>query len=476
VLLSAGFVVVSVCLVGASVAAYAIVSWGSLERVDNIHMTPAAPGKPMNILLVGSDSRAREGSQAADHVQGQRSDTMMVMRIDPATDRVNVLSLPRDLMVPIADTGRVAQLNSAYSAPDERQVLIDTIQQDFGIQINHWVEVDFEGFRQLVNGIGGVTLYFPYPIRDRPAQILFSRTGCVKLDGNAALAYSRIRHVEYQTGGTWHHDPLSDLSRITRQQVMMTEALKTALGQARSNPLRLRKLVTIGTKNVALDKTMSLDDVLDLAGKFKKFNTDKFVTSTLPTQPEPGNENRLVVDERKAEPVLNLFRGLDPGEISPRNIDVTVLNGTVAGEPGKLRQGLAGNVSGALSKVGFRVGTPSDAPTPYATSTIMYAPGELNLARGVARYLSRPVAFQANPLIGSGHVTLLAGYDFTTVHQQPAPLDKLLAAPETTTTTTAPPATTATRAKPTTTTAPPPVQTTTTLPSQVGAVPPGACG
>src|SRR5262245_14723850 len=231
VMLTVGCVVVTVCLAGASVAAYAIVSWGSLERVDNIHVTPAAPGKPMNILLVGSDSRAREGSQAAEDVQGQRSDTMMVMRIDPATDRVNVLSLPRDLMVPIADTGRVAQLNSAYSAPDKRQVFIDTIQQDFGIQINHWVEVDFEGFRQLVNGIGGVTLYFPYPIRDRQAQILFSRTGCVKLDGNAALAYSRIRHGEYQTAGTWHHDPLSDLRRIHPQPVMMAKALRTAPGQ-----------------------------------------------------------------------------------------------------------------------------------------------------------------------------------------------------------------------------------------------------
>jgi LCP family protein required for cell wall assembly len=470
---------VAVCLAGASVAGYAIVSWGDIKRVSNVQVTPAASGKPINILLVGSDSRAREGNRAAEDVQGQRSDTMMVLRVDPASDRVNALSLPRDLMVPIADTGHVAQLNSAYSAPDKRQVLIDTIRQDFGIEINHWVEVDFEGFRQLVNSIGGVTLYFPYPIRDREAQILFSRTGCVKLDGNAALAYSRIRHVEYLTDGRWHHDPLSDLSRITRQQVMMTEALKTALAQARSNPLRLRKLVTVGTHNVALDQTMGLDDVLDLAGKFKGFSTDKFVTATLPTQPAPGDPNRLVVDRRRAEPVLNLFRGLDPGEVSPANIDVTVLNGTVAGDPARLKKGLAGNVSGALAQIGFEVGTPGDAPTPYPVSTILYAPGELNTARGLARYLSTGVVLQENPLIGPGHVTLVAGDDFTTVHQQPAPLDKLPAAPGAPPapgTTAAPPSTTAMTATTAVTTPPPPVQTTTTLPSQVGAVPPGACG
>ncbi len=473
-LLALGGAVVVVCLLGASTAGYVLVSWGRVERVK-VHVAPVAPGQPMNILLVGSDSRAREGAAAAADVGGQRSDTIMVLRVDPRADHVTALSLPRDLWVPIAGTGGSARINSAYSAAGKQQVLIDTIRQDFGIPINHWIEVDFEGFRQLVDGIGGVTLYFPYQLRDRDAGFAMTRTGCAKLDGATALAYSRVRHVEYQTPDSrWHHDPLSDLSRIARQQVLMTEALKTAAGQARSNPVRLNQLLTIGTRNVSIDRGLGLDEVRDLANRFKGFDTSRFVTTTLPTTPRPANANTLLVDRRAAEPILNVFRGLDPGEVSPANIDVTVLNGTVAGAPTQERKGLAGDVSGALAKVGFQVGTPDDAPTLYPASTILYAPGDLNTAKGLARYLTGGVVLTESHDVAPGQVTLVAGLDFTTVHTDPTPLAQLPPAPGTPTTT-APPAG---PAAPTTTAAPAapvpvPVQTTTTLPSQIGAVPPG---
>src|SRR5215471_12103415 len=225
-LLALGCLVVVVCLMGASAVGYVMVNWNRVQRVK-VHVAPVAPGQPMNILLVGSDSRAGEGASAQAQVGGQRSDTIIIMRVDPRSDHVTALSLPRDLWVPIAGTGNEARINSAYDRAGKQQVLVDTIRQDFGISINHWVEVDFEGFRELINGIGGVMLYFPYQLRDREANFHMTRTGCVKVDGATALVYSRIRHVEYQTpDGRWVHDPKSDLCRIARQQAMMTETLK----------------------------------------------------------------------------------------------------------------------------------------------------------------------------------------------------------------------------------------------------------
>ena len=90
----------------------------------------------------------------------------MIMRVDPTTDTVDMVSLPRDLWVPIAGTGESQRINTAYSSDDGRQRLIDTIQQDFGIPINHYIEVDFKGFQGVVDAIGGVPMYFDEPMRD----------------------------------------------------------------------------------------------------------------------------------------------------------------------------------------------------------------------------------------------------------------------------------------------------------------------
>ena len=124
---------------------------------------------------------------------------MIAARSTRSRRRSHVLSFPRDLWVPIAGTGESARINSAYDAPGEQQVLIDTIRDEFGIAVNHWIEVDFAGFRQLVDAIGGVTLYFDRGLRDPAAGLYIDQLGCVTLDGEMALAYARSRKAEYHT-------------------------------------------------------------------------------------------------------------------------------------------------------------------------------------------------------------------------------------------------------------------------------------
>lgn len=471
-LLAAGATTSVVCLLGAAVVGYALAQWGRVDRID-VDTDTAATGEPLNVLVVGSDSREGESAEEAAAVDGKRTDTIMVMRLDPATEQVSVLSFPRDLVLPIAGTGEEARINSAYDGPGEQQALIDTIRQNFGITINHWIEVDFQGFRDLVDAIGGVTLYFDHALRDRESGLYVTQLGCVTLDGDMALAYSRSRQAEYLTeDGEWEDDPQADLSRIVRQQTLMREALRGALGQV-DNPLRLRGLIDVGIDTVSIDDGLGLRDIRRLAEQYRDIDPEAFHTASLPVLPRPGDEGAtLVVDEPAAEPILNVFRGLDPGEISPSLVDVSVLNGTVA-EPTRQRDGLAGDIADRLAAVGFAVEAPSDDTEFHEHTTVRYAPGQLAYGQRVARHLDPGVILDEDPSLESGHVTVVAGADFESVHDEPTPLDELPP----------PPADSASSSQTTTSTttsddAPPtslPTSPTTTTPAHVGAVPDGAC-
>jgi hypothetical protein len=226
--------------------------------------------------------------------------------------------------------------------------------------------------------------------------------------------------------GDWERDPLSEVNRVRRQQIFIQRALADVLAEAKSNPLRMREMVDIGVENVALDPNLGIGDILDLADRFKGFDPDSLETYPLPTHPWSENANRLILDEAGAEPLLNVFRGLPPGEISPALVRVQVLNGTVA-DPAQQRVGLATDVSAALQEVGFDVTTPGDADTFYAQTTIEYAPGQAVYAQRVARHITSTGAIPTveNPDLDPSTVRLIAGTDFTTVHEDATPIDAM---------------------------------------------------
>src|SRR2546423_2996294 len=159
-------VVVALSLLGAG-GAYGYVKWkfGSIHRIslgDSLRPSAENPGKVMNVLLVGSDTRstlskADQKRFVGSDVTGSRSDTIMILHVDPKQKKAAILSLPRDLYVPIADTKGSQRINTAFDAGPAR--LIKTISQDFDVPIDHYLEVDFNGFRGIVNTIGGVNVY-----------------------------------------------------------------------------------------------------------------------------------------------------------------------------------------------------------------------------------------------------------------------------------------------------------------------------
>jgi polyisoprenyl-teichoic acid--peptidoglycan teichoic acid transferase len=463
--LGAGLGLVLFCLLGASVAGYTLVKYESIDRVDDVDLASAADGEPENFLIVAVDTREGQGSR--------NTDTIMVVRVDPKSDRLALTSFPRDLMVTIADTGETGMINSAYARDaGGEQVLIDTLKQNFDITINHFVEVNFDSFKQVVDAVGGVSMWMPTAVRDSHSGFYSEQLGCVNLDGTQGLAFVRSRYMQILTEDGWDQDPFADVNRVQRQQVFIQRAMSKALGQVKSNPLRLRELVDIGVSNIRLDPNLGLGDILDLADKFKGFDAGKLEAYPLPTVAYPQDENRLLLAEAEAEPMLNVFRGLAPGEIRPGLVNVSVLNGTVA-DPAQQREGLATDVSGALQKVGFKMAAPDDADTFYAQTTIIHAPGEEAYAQRVARHISSPAAIPvvADPSHASGTVTVVAGVDFTTVHEQPTPIEAMPAPAGA-----AQPAdTTVPAASTTTTTAPPPTTDTTAAnPYIVGAPPEGA--
>jgi LCP family protein required for cell wall assembly len=444
--------VVTACLVTAGGLFYAYDRLSDLPRIALDHVLspetddPVA-GEARNFLLVGSDTRATQdpedvngGIGTADEVGGQRSDTIMILRVEPATNQAAILSLPRDLWVPISGGRSKGRINSAFnSGPD---VLIKTIEDNFDIPINHYVEVDFTGFQSLVDAIGGVEVYFPAPARDANTGLNITAPGCVRLDGEYGLAYVRSRHYEALVDGKWKTDPLSDLDRIKRQQSFIKLSLERAVEKGVRSPSVLNELLDVATQSVTLDSNLTVRDLFRLGNQLRNFDPDSLQTYTLPTQGTMMGEAAVLLpktSDPEFDSILNLFRnGLSPEEqsttttattapppsdVRPADVSVRVLNGSGRG-------GLAADTSTALTGAGFAVQGRGDAERfDYKHTIVRYVAGQQSAAQLLASYVEGGADLEATPSLPRGvDVALVIGQDFTSI----------LSAPGAATTTTAP--------------------------------------
>jgi len=418
--LLAGATISVLPLLGASGAAYFGLRLSQIDRVEDIDIVGAAPGEPANFLLVGTDSRegldpdlsgfTEDGEQGCDC-----TDTIMVLRVDPKETTASILSFPRDLLVEIAGTGKVRRINTAHA--EGEQVLIDTIEESFGIPIHHYVEVDFVGFERLVDAVGGVPLWFDAPVRDSHTGLSVSEPGCQVLDGDQARKFVRSRYLQYlDDDGRWRQDPTADLGRITRQQIFVRRAVAKAVSKGLTNPVTLNELVTAGVQNVRLDKHLDAGDLLALGRRFASFDAETLIGYSIPTAPYQtargyGGEE---IRRREAEPILNIFRGLPPDAVSPSSVELTVLNGSGL-------DGQANDVAGALAAIGFVIEEVATAEAPLARTTVRFGAGAEHAARRVALHVTGGADLVLDPNLPDGAVVLITGADFTTVHDQPAP-------------------------------------------------------
>jgi LCP family protein required for cell wall assembly len=305
----------------------------AVERVDTgdaLRSDEEFDDSVQNFLLVGSDTREGADPNAIDfgsmgdegEVGGRRSDTMMVLRLDPKTGESAVLSLPRDLWVDVAGADRQDRLNGAYAKSIE--TLIETVTSELGIPIDHYVEVDFVGFKDLVDAVGGIDVWFDLPTRDRNTGLRIETPGCHRLDGVQALAYVRARHFQQRLNGDWIDDESADLGRMSRQRDFLQRAVDAAVEKAAGDPTSIGKLVGIAVDTLRVDEGL---DLPALAERLSRVAGGDIQSYALPVEDAEIDGNRvLLLDEEEAFLLLSYFRGEPP----PALVDP---NGTPAPVP-----------------------------------------------------------------------------------------------------------------------------------------------
>lgn len=287
--LKVGLIVLNALLLTAVVAAGAVFGVarhriGQLKTYDLTKDGLVAPpaGAPFNILLVGSDSRA---NQEHPEVAGQRSDTMMIVRLDPVRESAQVLSIPRDLRV-LDNHGNIERINAKFSGQgsDAPKNLIKGIQHDLGIPVHHYVQVDFESFKALVDSIDGVNIYLTEHVRDRNSGFGPAGPGCVHLDGESALAYARSRHTEVKNPktGRWGNDVGADGERIKRQQDLLRRIVRKSVDKGLTNPVVANRLIDAMIQNVTVDSAMTTARMKTIVQQMRNVNAGNIPMYTLP--------------------------------------------------------------------------------------------------------------------------------------------------------------------------------------------------
>ena len=288
---------------------------------------------------------------------GERSDTIMVLRVDPDADRVAVLSFPRDLYVDVAGSGSKSRINSAYRR-DEPQRLIDTIFENFGVRIDHYIQVDFCAFKTLVDAVGGVAVPFEFPARDDNTGLNVNATGCFTFDGEHALAYVRSRHYQYEDppgSGDFQEDPSSDLGRISRQQDFIRRTLSSILDEGPLNPRVARGLIRAATEYVVTDRDLTAAKVLEFAGVMNDVDPESILTYQIEASNRNVNGAAVLVpntDGENMQAILAMFRG----ETSLADAPTQVFDDTTTAVP-----------RGSTTTT---VAAPADASAPNESSTV----------------------------------------------------------------------------------------------------------
>ena len=244
---------------------------------------PSTPGRPLNILLIGKDDG--------------RSDTAMVVQLNAAGDQARVVSIPRDTMVPRPRCGNhppasIAMFNSAFSTGGAA-CTVATVEQLSGIRIDHFVQIDFNGFRDVIDRLGGIDVNMPEPIDDEKSG-LHVPAGPTRLDGTQALAFVRTR---YSIGDG------SDLNRIKNQHVFM-RALSEKLANENwlASPQKTLALADILTKSIVTDSEIgSISKLADLAGKLTALKPESITYVTLPTETYLPDPNRVQPKQPEAD-------------------------------------------------------------------------------------------------------------------------------------------------------------------------------
>ncbi|PRY50269.1 LytR family transcriptional attenuator [Knoellia remsis] len=419
------FGTIAAVLVVGLVAAYLRFN-GNIDRLDVTKALgknrPSAAGNissgPLNILLIGSDIRTGEGNEGygtGDWEPGQHSDTNLLLHISADRKNVTMVSIPRDSMVPApvecnadapVDQWQVRQWNKNFNTGGPGCVM-RTLEGNTDIFVNHFAVVDFGGFKNMVDALGGVEVCTPTPINDPKAKLTLA-AGRHTLQGEQALGYVRAR---YTVGDG------SDLGRIKRQQAFMSSvAQKATESSLLLRPDKLLRFLDAATQSLTTDPDFGIGAMKDVAQSIKNIGVDNIQFVTVPTEPYPQDPNRVQwapaadelwtairedrdISKPKPTPSPSDTR---PLTVSPDEITVEVVNSS--GVVGLSKQAAEG-----LRVQGFNEVTTSNGHGVVSGVTIEYAPEQAEAARTVAAAFPGAVLTEDDGLGKRVRVTLGSG-------------------------------------------------------------------
>ncbi|MBC7334518.1 MAG: LCP family protein, partial [Actinobacteria bacterium] len=253
-------------------------------------LTPVeSPKEPVSVLILGIDTRDNESDRG-------RADTIMLLYLDPGRNRGSLLSIPRDTLVEIPGHGK-DKINAAYAYGGE-ELMIETVSQFLDADINHYITVDFQGFVELIDALGGVDIVIDRPLIDPKSGANFS-AGKHHLTGEQALSYTRSRSTE-----------LGDIGRIQRQQHLFRELVNQKLNTKYLSGLP--QYINIVVQNTRTD--LNVLDILKYSKVALSFSSENFETAIIPSHPDWIENGTISVQIPDIDEARDMWKRIVRGE------------------------------------------------------------------------------------------------------------------------------------------------------------------
>ncbi|MBC3982654.1 LCP family protein [Streptomyces sp. AC563] len=427
-------------LVGGSVAAYLVYQHlnGNIKKVDVGENNPAVIDGPVNILVIGTDTRSGKGNGSyGDKDSVGHADTTILFHVSEDRSNATALSIPRDLITDVPDCTVKQEDGSRKTIPGERQVRFNsslgqdgrdpgctwnTVEKLTGLEVDHFMMADFNAVKTLSSAVGGVEVCLARDIDDPKSKLKLS-AGRHKIQGEDALAFVRTRHgVGFE----------SDLDRIKLQQQFLSSMIREMKsGGTFSNPKKMWKLSNAATDALTVDTGIgSVKKLMDLGKDLSKVDIKNITFATVPVF-DNTDQVTVLLDKPKAEPLFAMVRQdvsltevkkkekaakgkeaarLKGTKADPANVRVKVLNGS--GKLGAAQETVTWmqNEEGIIHSTNGQ-----NAPSEIKKTTLEYAPNQADQARRLADSMGlpgsalKPGTVEADPM---AEMTLTLGEDY----------------------------------------------------------------
>jgi LCP family protein required for cell wall assembly len=480
---------VLVLLILGAVAGYGYYLTHGFKRVQvrglSRALTTGQEAGSENILMVGSTDRCALKIQnpayglCSQGVNGVNSDVIMILHADPATHRLALLSIPRDLFTPNARSTGPNKIDAGlYQGLTQ---LTAAIEEDFGIPIQHAVSLNFDQFANIVQALGGINMSFPVSVfdwaptgggvdGDQPVSSGLNEkaAACVHLNGTQALQVVRARHLRHETPSSnpddpyaWPQEAQSDLARILRNHEFLRVLASAVAKQGLGNPISDINLINSLKSDITFDQSWSVTDMAHLVLDFHSININSVPQLTLPVavvNDPDGSGGSLMYqgysygdvefpaqsqDRAAIDQVLGIGATTDSmtGKPlpSPSSVTVSVMNGTGAANQ-------ATDTATALEALGFHtVGVGNSTPVGDLAETYVYYGSRSAITEAAAESVTRSIS--GSVIMAYGPSSVADGADVTVVTGTQFAVDpRLTSTPGSTSATQATPATTPTAA------------------------------